>query len=109
LTLFRHFLTFGVIGLLLDDTFPWLPWWCIGDVCTELAGVDVENTFRPDNGIIGGRLNDDVNELLLVKFKWFVRSSKFSRSSDACCNFSSLIADMSSSFCVSNDERDNIS
>lgn len=37
------------------------------------------------------------------------RNSKFSRSSAACCNFNSLIADISSNFCVSNDERDSIS
>lgn len=49
----------------------------------------------------------DGNELLL--FIWLDRNSKFSRSKAACCNFSSLIADMSSSFWVSSDERVNIS
>lgn len=69
-------------------------------------------------GAIGGRLIiDPVLPLwpalaltrLLLLFKWFVRRSKFSLSSAACCNFNSLIADISSSFCVSSDERDSIS
>lgn len=70
----------------------WLP--CNADV--ELVRM------RPGTG---GRLSGGI-ELLL---KYVDRSSRFSRSKAACCNFNSLIADISSNFCVSSEERDNIS
>lgn len=52
----------------------------------------------------GGSLRSAEIVLLL---KCDARSSKFSRSNTACCNFNSLIADINSNFCVSKDERVN--
>lgn len=101
---------------------PWLPpsGWPLLLIPTLGDGVplpaDVVDVNRV--GANGGRLIIDPVLPLCVPppppltrllFKWFVRRSKFSLSRAACCNLSSLIADISSSFCVSSDERDNIS
>lgn len=72
----------------------WLP--CIG---VEVS--DAVPLVRPGTGGRRGGI-----ELL---FKQLARSSRFSRSSEAWSSFSSLIADINSSFCVSNDERESIS
>lgn len=48
-------------------------------------------------------------KMTLLLFKCDDRSSKFSRSKVAWCSFSSLIADINSSFCVSSDDLDSIS
>lgn len=68
-----------------------------------------ERTIEPDVELVrirefgtGGSRRSAAIVLLL---KCDARSSKFSRSKTACCSFSSLIADISSSFCVSKDER----
>lgn len=50
----------------------------------------------------GGSLRSAGIVLLL---KCVARSSMFSRSNTACCNFNSLIAVISSNFCVSKEER----
>lgn len=68
-------------------------WW-------ELTGVDVANSV--ERGITGGLF-------LRRSSPRRSRSSRLSRSRAACCSFSSDMADRSSSFCVSSDERDNIS
>lgn len=70
----------------------WLPCICATEV-SERAGT-------------GGRRGGTIVWLL---FSCDERSSRFSRSSAACCSFSSLMADISSSFCVSSDECDSIS
>lgn len=68
-------------------------------------------TIEPDVELVrirefgtGGSLRSAAIVLLL---KCEARSSIFSRSNTACCNFNSLIADISSNFCVSKDERVN--
>lgn len=86
----------------------------LGEGVEAALAEDVVDVNRV--GAIGGRLMIEpvlplwpALPLTRLLFKWFVRRSKFSLSSAACCNLSSLMADISSSFCVSSDERDNIS
>lgn len=89
--------TFGVIGIGVEFCkLLWLPW-----IGVEFSDVVPPVNDRPGTGGRRGGI-----ELL---FKLLARNSRFSRSSDACCNFNSLIADINSNFCVSKDDRESIS
>lgn len=70
---------------------PWLPSTAVAPV-NERAGT-------------GGRRGGTTILLLSCD----ERNSRFSRSRAACCSFNSLMADISSNFCVSSEERDSIS
>ena len=93
---------------------PWLPlsgWLLFSEFPTLFGdGVDPAEEDEANRvGANGGRLIIELLLPVILLFSWFVLSSRFSLSKAACCNFSSLIADMSSNFWVSNEERDNIS
>lgn len=89
--------TLGVIGIGVEFCkLLWLP--CNG---VEFSDVVPLVNDRPGTG---GRRG--VIELL---FKLLARKSRFSRSSEACCSFNSLIADINSNFCVSKEDRESIS
>lgn len=94
---------------------------------TEVGVVVAEDTIRAPLVPMGMALRSMLAVTMVLLFRALIapfvrvpfgrgvpltrldRSSRFSRSRAACCNFSSLMADISSSFCVSTEDRESIS